>query len=147
MSDVKIFKWLGVTMLGLATVVLLGANLQIGGCEDYMQADYTWDTDFDEYIFAGGKVVNLQFEADTDGAGSTGELTLYSCTEQDAESCVLFAYDSDFDGVPDTSIVDGDSPGQRGIRAIGIAGFLRIVMSTAALTTEDPMLWVCATES
>jgi hypothetical protein len=143
MSNVKLFKWLGIIILGLASLVFLGARVGVGGCDD----QYPDAVTFDVYYFAGGKAIDIQFEADKDGAGSTGELTLYACTEQDAESCVLYAYDSDFDGVPDTSIVDGDSPGMRGLSAAGIAGFLRIKMSTASLTTEDPMLWVCAMES
>ena len=143
MSKNKVFGWLGVGVLALASLVFLGARVGVGGCDD----QYPDSVAFDVYYFAGGKAIDIQFEADKDGAGSTGELTLYACTEQDAESCVLFSYDSDFDGVPDTSIVDGDSPGQRGLRALGIAGFIRIVMSTASLATEDPMLWVCATES
>lgn len=142
-------KWILVGILSIVALLMLGANIQTGGCVPFTSDENSnnyaeWDADWNEYIFAGGKVVDLQFEADTDGAGTTGELTLHTCTEQDPESCVLFEFDSDFDGIPDTSILDGVSDGQRGLRALGIAGFLRIEMTTASLTTEDPMLWVCA---
>jgi len=129
----------------LAPLVLLGTlttknNANPGGC---MQG-VTTEVGDEEYITAGGKVLSVQFEPDEAGAATVAEITLYACTDQNATSCVLYLFDSDFDLVPDTSILDGVSLGQRGVYGIQIAGFLRVYTSTApAADTEIARWWVC----
>lgn len=128
-----------------ACQVLMGAltttgNVSVGGCKN----GTTTEVGDEEYIWTGGKTLQIQFEPDADAAATDAEVTLYACTEQDAESCVLYEFDSDFNGVPDTAILDGDSLGQRGIEVVGIAGYLRVYTSTAPVAADDvAMWWVC----
>jgi hypothetical protein len=127
-------------------------NLQIGGCvkdPTTRVAPITPTTLNTQYwIFSGGKSIQVQFEADYDGAGTTAEMSTYSCTHKDEIlSCEFYDFDSDFDGVPDTHILDGVSAGQRGLEDVKIAGYLMLLVSTAPLTTENPQLWLCGEES
>jgi len=147
----KFNPWYLLVLVPLLSLPLMGTmikqNISVGGCQKGAPATPT-STDDDYWIFSGGKSVQVQFEPDYDGAGTTAEVTTYSCTEQDEPlSCVLYAFDSDYDGVPDTSILDGVSAGQRGLSDVKIAGYLRVLVSTAPLSTENAQLWLCGEDS
>lgn len=107
----------------------------------------TTEVDDERYVTTGGRTIQIQFEPDADAAATDAEISLYACTQNDAESCVEYWFDSDFDGVPDTNILDGHNLGQRGIEVVGIAGYLRVVTTTAPAAADDvAMYWVCGVQ-
>jgi len=93
-----------------------------------------------------GYTALLCFEPDADAAATDAEITIYNCLEQDPESCVEWEFDSDFNGVPDTAILDGVSLGQRCV-SIDMSGYLRILTTTAPVAADDIARWsVCGTD-
>lgn len=140
---------LGVLIM-IAPLALMGAityggssQIGVGKC---MEATTTALND-SRYVWTGGKTVQIQFEPDADAAATDAEITLYACVEQDPESCVLYQFDSDFDGVPDTAILDGASLGQRGIEIVGVAGWIRVLTTTAPVAADDiAKWWVCGVQ-
>lgn len=131
-------------MLGvLVMVVLIGAvNHQPGMCRTY---PITADTD-EWYATTSGNTVIVQFEPGTAGSGTGTEVTVYGCTDSsNTNSCELFYWDSDEDGVRDTSVLTGSSfPNHlRGIRIENVAGSVFFDVTTFSDAAE---LVICGAE-
>ena len=92
MSEKRFWILMATVFLALLLAPSLGTmvkfNVGVGSCGKSPATPTSTDDDY--WIFSGGKSVQVQFEPDYDGAGTTAEVTTYSCTEQDEPlSCVL----------------------------------------------------------
>lgn len=140
----SISKTTMVVVVALAAMVLVGAvsvNVPIGNCSGIL--DITAGTE-EFWIKAGGRNIQYQLEPDDTGANTGVLVNVFVCTENsNDDSCAAYLWDSDGDGVLDTSTLDGITAGRRGNQAIGIAGYMKFV-ATAATTGKTAQLIVCA---
>lgn len=136
---ILLLAFAGVFALLLATMgASTGTGLQPGRCTSYV-IDSTSD---DWYIATSGRAAVIQFEPDTASSGTGTEVSVYACTEADINQCEAYYFDSDFDGIPDTNVLDGltwPSAG-RGIRIDNVGGY--ILLDTTAYA-DDGKLIVC----
>lgn len=127
----------------LGTLTKVSGNFSVGGCKVVA----TTEQGDESYETMSGKDAKFCFEPDTGGAGSTGVMGLYQCVGiQAATGCEDYDFDSDFDNVPDTNLVDGDSPGQRCVPIRNITGYLRIYTETAPAADEEAVWELCGTD-
>ncbi len=91
------------------TTTVDSLNISVGGTK---QATIDSVND-DFFVFVGGKFFCFGMDPDVDGDEALVQLTVYDCHEKDEGSCRLFRWDSDDDGVKDTSILTGADDGQR----------------------------------
>jgi len=97
----------------------------------------------DHYFGTAGKIVSAQLEPDTTAAGATIRITVYDCSDEDTDTCLLHQWDTDSDGIPDTSVMDGSSFGARNLPPFQSNGITLFDTTTAAGASETPKLTVC----
>ena len=120
------------------TSVVDSLNISVGGVSQ-ATVDSTAD---DFYVFVGGKFVCFGMDPDVDGAEALAEITVYDCHEKDTDSCRLYRWDSDDDGVKDTSVLTGADDGQRLV--CGAVPFYLLFDTTTAPTDGIPVFSIGA---
>ncbi len=121
------------------TTTTTTVNISVGGSKRVL-IDSTAD---DFYVLVAGKTVSFELEPDEDGAEVLAQVTVYSCSKMATTSCLLYQWDSDFDGVPDTGILDGVTLGQRGVEGVRVPHYLKFD-TTAAPTSGATVLTIDA---
>ena len=126
----------------LVSVGIMGAaRLSPGDCST-LEIDSASD---ELWIETRGSRLQANLEPDMDGSQVGVTVDLYACTAEDTDTCAVFQWDSDDDGVRDTNEFDGVTAGKRGHMDIRIAGYAYFDVTAVSAGGATSVLKVCAT--
>jgi hypothetical protein len=91
---------LAIGIIGASTV-----QVDKAGCREYTITS----TSSDYYFPTGGRDLVVNMEGDVTGNVAGTQTTWSGCSDNDANQCKAYPFDTNYDGVPDSNVLDGNS--------------------------------------